>query len=1650
MSNQKEPEYLNVENERSLQTLVRAITLSQGEFSLILLRCNYAVLRQDIVQRLHELSAVKIREITLPTSVKTLYTCIGEELADEQPPALMVFGLESVKDIDTVLTSANQVREEFRKNFPFPVILLVNDQVLQKLIRLATDFENWATIISTAIATIDLIKLIKQTAESVFEQVMDAGAGKFLDNSALNLAIGSPQRVELELAQAELQKRGVKLDAELEASLEFVLGRDAVLMEQSRQHYQRSLTLWQQISQLEQQGCVLYNLGLWWRTYAVQHLTEQQPACSQAKDYYQKCLEVFEQANRPDLIAKFINALGEVLQKLELWDELEKVAQKALKLYQTYPDWFREARAYGFISEVALAKTDWNQAKQAAEQALSLVAANQSTEANANLELVLSYHQGWYLFALARAQQQLNKIQDALVTLKTAKEKTKPQYDPELYICILKNLRKIYYQQHQYFEAFQIKQEQIQIEHQYGFRAFIGAAYLNPQYEVINPALVQVENSVKVAQEIAVSGRQKDVDKLRERMSRNDHKLTVFHGYSGVGKSSILIGGLIPALQLQSIDARDVLPIIVRVYTDWMGILGERLANNSRPSSIESICKNLHKNGERNLLTVLIFDQVEEFFFVYTDKSKRQPFYKFLHSCLDIPFVKVILCLREDYLHYLLECDRLFNFTAINNNILDKYIRYELKNLSSEDAKAVVQSLTKQNNFYLEPVLIDKLVEDLSNQGEVRPIELQIVGAQLQTHKITTLEKYLQVGTKEKLVEGFLEEVIQDCGSENEYCARVVLYLLTDENRTRPLKTADNLAEDLKTADIISNEEQLNLVLEILVGSGLVLNIPEKPTNLYQLVHDYLVSLIRQSQQAREIEKQKEEKQRRQQVEAQLNRVLKRQRNLAIASSAMMSILAVLSVGFWVRAESERQRTEQAETIAISKASEALFASGQRFEALKQGIQAGKKLQATVWGKTDSQVRTQVVAALQQPVYWLVERNRLEDHKGLIWGMNLSPDGEIIASASFDHTVKIWNREGRLIQTLKGHKNKVLSVIFSPDNQMIASGDFDGIVILWQRDGNQFTKFKELPAHHSKNSNSNGVYGIGFSPDSQIFATASRDSTVKLWRRNGTFIKRIEGYKDGYQNGHQDGVTSVAFSPDGKIIATGSRDRTVKLWTGDGTYIRTFKNTHKDFVWAVAWSPDGKTIATAGRDNLVKVWNLNGRELTVFEGHRERVMNVSFSPDGQIIASASQDKTVKLWKLDKKSDDKLDGKLLTTLTGHTNGVYAARFSPDCNVLVTASADNTIKIWQLDAESLVHASSCANSTIKGGRLGSGVLSTLNSHSDRVNKVSFSPDGKIIASASYDKTVKLWKSADGTLFKTLEGHTNQVNSVAFSPNDKIIASASADKTVKLWKQDGSFIKTLSDDSDKILDVSFSPDGQLLAAGGVDNTVKIWRRDGKGEFETLPYQTLKAHRDWVRGVAWSPDSKFVASASDDNTIKLWQRDRNQKFKIYKSLTGENGHKSWVYSVSFSHDGKMIATTSNDKTAILWKQDSKGEFRFYKTLIGHNDEVKSVSFSSDDRTIATASDDKTVKLWRVNGTLIRTLSGHSKEILSVSFSPNDKTLALGSADNTVILWDLQQLNSLDELDNLLVRGCEWLHDYLQNNPNVTKSDRHLCDNIK
>ena len=742
MSNQQEPENLAFDNERSLQTLVRTITLSQGEFSLILLRCNYAVLRQRMVERLRQLSPVHIHEIILPASVKTLYTNIREQLLDEQPPALMVFGLESVKDIDTVLTSANQVREEFRKNFPFPILLWVNDQVLQKFIRLATDLENWATIIEFENPTDELVNSLQQKTDEIF-------AGDVTPDSQMCR--------ELETARQDLHSRQEVFEPALQASLEFVLGLNDYLYDQidaALIHYQQSLSFWQEINYLERQGILLVNIALAYERQAEKNQVENFRYSQEARNYLQQAIDIFEQAQRLDLVAKHITQLGEVLQRLQAWSELQSLVEKSLTLHQNYGTPLQLAKNYGFLAEVALEQSRWEEANQLAGQALQILA---------HLPNLQSDEFGFFRFILAKSQQGLGEFEAAISNLETAREESNPKYNPKLYINILDKLRLLYFKQGQYLAAFNIKQEKLQIEHQYGFRAFIGASYLNPQLQVIKSARLHVENPETVAQEILASGRAQDVKRLLERISGTEHKLIVIHGQSGVGKSSILQAGLIPTLRQQAIGERDALPVLLRTYTNWVEMLGKSLVEafdkvrenklSIQLDSTTAILDHLRKNAERNLLTVLIFDQFEEFFFVYTNQVTRQTFYEFLRVCLDIPFVKIILSLREDYLHYLLECERLSYIPTINNDILTKKNRYYLANFSLQEAKNVIQYLTNRTHLNFMPELIDKLVNDLAGETiEVRPIELQIVGVQLQTDKITTLEKYYQFGTKEKLL----------------------------------------------------------------------------------------------------------------------------------------------------------------------------------------------------------------------------------------------------------------------------------------------------------------------------------------------------------------------------------------------------------------------------------------------------------------------------------------------------------------------------------------------------------------------------------------------------------------------------------------------------------------------------------------------------------------------------------------------------------------------------------------------------------------------------------------------------------------------------------------------------------------------------------
>jgi WD40 repeat protein/serine/threonine protein kinase/tetratricopeptide (TPR) repeat protein len=285
--------------------------------------------------------------------------------------------------------------------------------------------------------------------------------------------------------------------------------------------------------------------------------------------------------------------------------------------------------------------------------------------------------------------------------------------------------------------------------------------------------------------------------------------------------------------------------------------------------------------------------------------------------------------------------------------------------------------------------------------------------------------------------------------------------------------------------------------------------------------------------------------------------------------------------------------------------------------------------------------------------------------------------------------------------------------------------------------------------------------------------------------------------------------------------------------------------------------------------------------------------------------------------------------------------------------------------------------------------------LEGHTDLVNCVAFSADGKRLASASQDQTVKVWDAMTGQETLTLKGHSEPVSSVAFSPDGKRLASAGQDQTVKVWDAtSGRETLTLNGHSEMIMSVVFSPDGQRLASASYDKTVRVW--DATTGQETL---TLKGHTLEVNSVAFSADGKRLASASHDNSVKVWDATTGQETLTLK------GHTNAVMSVSFSPDGKRLASASQDQTVKVWDATSGQETL---TLKGHTGWLASVAFSPDGNRLTSASQDQTVKVWdATSGQETLTLKGHAGNVMSVVFSPDGKRLASASFDHTVKVWD-------------------------------------------
>jgi WD40 repeat protein len=624
-------------------------------------------------------------------------------------------------------------------------------------------------------------------------------------------------------------------------------------------------------------------------------------------------------------------------------------------------------------------------------------------------------------------------------------------------------------------------------------------------------------------------------------------------------------------------------------------------------------------------------------------------------------------------------------------------------------------------------------------------------------------------------------------------------------------------------------------------------------------------------------------------------------------------------------------------------------------------------------------------------------------HNESVTAVAWSPDGRRLATASDDHTAKVWDAEtGRELVVLRGQTN-INCVAWSPDGKRLATAGFDNTARLWEAASGEL--LLTLPGHKAN------IRSVVWSPDGTELATGSEDHTARVWDA-ATGVRLIT------LHGQEDSFTTVVWSPDGHKLATASHENAAKVWDArTGKELFTLRG-HEGTVMTIAWSPDGKKLATGALDGITMLWDaFTGDNLLSLINQGCSVSTVSWSLDGSRLASGCSDGIAKVWDVgdiepesstktpavspepDTLSQEHVDGsgmpvgfsqsvpfasnagKELLVLRGHTASINSVAWSPDGKRLATGSEDHTARVWET-------GSSRELLTLSG-------LGTIFA-------VTVSPDGTRFVTGSYlyDNAAEVWNSSNGGRLLILHGHSAPVSSTAWSPDGQRLATGSKDHTAMLWDaSSGTELLTLNGHTQSVESVAWSPDGKRLATGSLDDTGKVWdAKTGKELF------TLRGHSYSVDSVAWSPDGKLLATGSADDSTKLWDA---QTGKEILTLTGGNGSPN---SLAWSPDGSQLAMGSGDALKV-WSMPG-GKELLARTSDGN---LMSVAWSHDGTRFA-AGVGSELRVWNArNGQQLLAMPSDGS-INSIAWSPNDKRLIGATFNGNVHVYamDIHDLMTL------------------------------------
>jgi WD40 repeat protein/serine/threonine protein kinase len=578
-----------------------------------------------------------------------------------------------------------------------------------------------------------------------------------------------------------------------------------------------------------------------------------------------------------------------------------------------------------------------------------------------------------------------------------------------------------------------------------------------------------------------------------------------------------------------------------------------------------------------------------------------------------------------------------------------------------------------------------------------------------------------------------------------------------------------------------------------------------------------------------------------------------------------------------------------------------------------------------------------------------------------------------------------------------GHDVPLMTIALNQDGtQLLSAGgrysdtqelNPDTAIHLWDLETQ--TLVREFTGH------TDTVWDVVYSPDDRLIASASADNTIKIWNaQTGEVLHTLTA--------HTNDVRAIDFSPDGRFVLSGSGDYSdgtltpesdfsVRLWNAEtGEAICTFEPRQPIYseINDVKFSPNGFLAVSASGaefsplgDNNVILWNVETcQEIRRFRGHQHIVKSVDISPDNQYILSGSADNTLILW-------DITNGTRIRTLRGHVDWVTTVKFDSSGIYALSGGWDNTIILWNVTTGDIIYQ--------------------YVGHSAPIQSVLFSSDGLSFFSASQDTTVRQW-DYENPLFLKRYGTTYLERSTRtqYSHNQRLLISANPSGLISVYNVErGVRIGTFKGHVSEINSLNFSQDDQFVLSADSNGEIILW--------DVINYQEIRryeGHSGGVWGANFLQNDQLIVSGSDDSTVRIWDINTGEQLHIFDTDLSE------VYTTAVSPDGRYFFAGSLNTQVIQWDVQTMQEVHRFN---GHTSAPIASQVSPNGQFLATGGYDNLVILWDIeSGQPLQYLSGHSKTVITLNFNVDSTIVISSSLDGTVRFWDVATGAELGRID--------------------------------